>query len=178
MTELTKKQMVLMATAGVTASQMLRAGCTVSQMLDAGFTMPQMLRAGCTASQMIDTGFTASQMIDAGFTAENLKIENLYTTIHADIKTAKRKHDQSTFGDNICGTPMCIAGHIINVAGEVGYKLREKLSPAIAAALIHAFSHPDKPCPNFGAYPDEWALAFIEDMADYEKGLAKREALA
>jgi hypothetical protein len=72
MTTLTKEQMAICATAGFTASQMLRAGFTASQMLRAGFTASQMLDAGFTASEMLDAGFTASEMLDAGFTASEM----------------------------------------------------------------------------------------------------------
>ncbi len=71
--------------------------------------------------------------------------------------------------DNICGTPMCTAGHLVNMAGEIGYKLKSKYGWANAAMLIHLKSNPDLPVQNFGSIPQEWALAYIEEMAEREK---------
>jgi hypothetical protein len=159
--------------AGYTASQLLEAGITASQLLEAGYTASQLLEAGITALQLLEAGYTASQLLEAGITASQLleavpKIDKPYTTIFSDLNNGKRAHDQSSFGTNVCGTPMCIAGHLVNLAGEDGWVLKNKVGFSEAAALIHAASHPDKPCPNFGSYPDEWALAFIEEMAAFE----------
>jgi hypothetical protein len=169
MTPLTQKQMALIATAGCTASEMLRAGCTVSQMLRAGFT----------ASQMLDAGCTASQMREAGFTADIPLLIKPYTSILADIDAGARLFRQDTFGpdggvskNHLCKTAMCTAGHLVHIAGLKGKKLKEKYGFAGAAALIHAKANPDYPCQNFGSIKDKFALAYIREMAEVEKGAA------
>src|SRR6266496_3602852 len=76
-------------------------------------------------------------------------VKNPYTTLLNDIKSKKRLHDQSTFGpdydpkENICGTPMCTAGHLVNEGGEAGYALKDEYGWEKAAALIHIKAHPD-----------------------------------
>ena len=104
-------------------------------------------------------------------------LEKPYTKIWQGIQEQKLKFDQSTWGDvesfetNICGTPMCTAGHLVHLAGKAGYKVKEEFNYPLAARLIHEKAHPGKPCQNFGAIPDEWALAYIESMAEYESTL-------
>ena len=103
-------------------------------------------------------------------------IEKPYTKLLEDINNKKRCHNQSTFGEiedfdpnlNICGTPMCTAGHLINMAGEAGYNLKKKYGFAGAALLIHTKSCPERPCQNFNNIPQDWALAYIETEAEYE----------
>ena len=181
MTTLTKEQMAVLATAGITASQILRAGYTASQMLRAGYTASQMLDAGFTASQLLDAGYTASQMLDAGFTASQMLddetplLQKPYTALLAAINANERKFDQSNFGpdnspsqEHICQTAMCTAGHLVSMAGAQGQALKDKLGFSEAAALIHAKAHPDYPCQNFGRIPDAWGLAYIEMMAAVE----------
>jgi len=91
-----------------------------------------------------------------------------------EIQSNSRKHDQSTFGPNVdpgknlCGTPMCTAGHLVNMAGEAGYKLKDKYSWQKAARLIHMKSRPDVPPQNFGAIPQKFAMAYIEERAAEE----------
>jgi hypothetical protein len=93
----------------------------------------------------------------------------------ADIQKEKRQLEQSTFGpqegvaeDNLCKTPMCIAGHTVNLAGKAGYALAKKVSFAVAAALIHRKSRPDIGMPRYDSYPNTWALAYIEIHAQEE----------
>ncbi|HWE51368.1 MAG TPA: hypothetical protein VG273_16370 [Bryobacteraceae bacterium] len=102
-------------------------------------------------------------------------VQGLYSQIAADIADAKRRLDQSTFGPyreepTICDSPMCIAGHTVNRAGAAGYALLRKLDHnfAAAAALIHAKSCPDVPRPRYDSYPNEWALAYIQERAAEE----------
>ncbi len=102
-------------------------------------------------------------------------LEKPYTKLWNDIKDKKRVHKQSDWGpescvaeDNICGTAMCTAGHLVNMAGIVGYQLKDKYGWRMAAMLIHQKSSPDLPCQNFGNIPQEWALAYIEEMANRE----------
>jgi len=161
MTTLTKEQMAICATAGITPSQLLAAGFTALQLLAAGCTALQLLAAGCTASQL--------------FNDETPLLHKPYTALLAAINASERKFDQSSFGpeisppaEHICGTAMCTAGHLVSMAGAQGQALKEKLGFPQAAALIHAKAHPDYPCQNFGIIPDAWALAYIEMMAGVE----------
>ena len=102
------------------------------------------------------------------------KVEKLYSKMLAGIRDAKRKLDQSTFGpdedagENLCDTPMCIAGHTVNLAGAAGYALKDRFSFEAAARLIHRASCPDTPEPLYGNYPSAWALSYIEEMARLE----------
>ena len=94
----------------------------------------------------------------------------------ADLRASKRQHKQSTWGPedaptpepNLCNTPMCTAGHLVSMGGEKGWALKEEYGWATAAALIHYKAHPDQPVQNFGAIPDAWAMAYIEEMAALE----------
>lgn len=157
--------------AGFTVSQLLADGVTASQLLDDGFTLSQLLAHGVTASQLSDRGFTLSRLLDD----ETPLLHKPYTALLAAIHANERTFDQSKFGpkispsaEHICGTAMCTAGHLVSMAGAQGQALKDKLGFRQAAALIHAKAHPDYPCQNFGRIPDEWALAYIEMMADVE----------
>lgn len=119
----------------------------------------------------------------AGWTPSDLQefdnipiIENVCSRLVADIEAGRRKHRQSTFGPdtktpepNICNTPMCTAGHLVNMAGEIGWDLKKKYGWETAARLIHSRAHPGWPPQNYGGIPDAWALAWIETMAEHEK---------
>jgi hypothetical protein len=124
-------------------------------------------------------------LLAAGYSASDLRaaqeewdsipiIPKLYSTLLADIQAKRRIHKQSTFGpdcdpkENICGTPMCTAGHLVNMAGEVGYKLKSKYDWRGAARLIHMKNRPDAPAQNFGYIPQEFAMAYIEERAAEE----------
>ena len=101
------------------------------------------------------------------------KVENLYSRMLDDINADKRKLDQKTFcpyeaETNICDSPMCIAGHTVNLAGADGYKLKKAFGFAGAARLIHNMSRPDVGEPRYDNYPSEWALAYIEARAAEE----------
>lgn len=120
-------------------------------------------------------------MLSAGYSKDNLKewdgipiLEKPYSKLLADIKAKKRCHDQKTYGPkyepkNICGTPMCTAGHLVNMAGKIGYELMEKYGFPAAAELIHRKSRPDVEPQNFGSIPQEWAMAYIEERAAEEE---------
>jgi hypothetical protein len=105
------------------------------------------------------------------------KLEKPYTQLLTDIKEKKRTHNQSTFGTvedfdpalNVCGTPMCTAGHLVNMAGKVGYELKKKYGWEAAATFIHRKSLPDFPVQNFGSIPQSWAMSYIEAAAEFEK---------
>ena len=98
-------------------------------------------------------------------------VPNLYRRIWDDITANARQLDQSLFGPdsdpgtNLCKTPMCIAGHTVNLAGQAGYDLIGEFGFAIAAKLIHEASCPGVPAPRYDSYPNDWALAYIEEQA-------------
>jgi len=105
------------------------------------------------------------------------KVANLYSVMLEEINSEKRKLDQSTFGPesgpvavaSLCDSPMCIAGHTINLAGAEGWKLKREVGWSMAALLIHRASRPDVGAPRYDSYPNEWALAYIEARAKEEK---------
>ncbi len=107
--------------------------------------------------------------------AEAPLVLNPYSKMLAQISEGQRHHDQSTFGPdcdpaaNLCKTPMCTAGHLVNMAGQSGYELKKKYGWSLAATLIHERAHPGWPCQNFGAINQEWAMAYIEEMAEREE---------
>jgi len=102
------------------------------------------------------------------------RMENLYSRMAADVQSKARTLRQSTFGpetvdaEHVCRTPMCIAGHTVNLAGAEGYALKEVFGFACAARLIHIASCPTLAPPRYDTYPDEWALAYIEEAAALE----------
>jgi hypothetical protein len=103
------------------------------------------------------------------------RIDRLYSSMLGDIEGARRLLDQKTYGpeqgipeDNLCQTPMSIAGHTVNRAGSAGMRLKEKFGFANAAALIHDKSRPGVSRPRYDSYPNEWALAYIQERAEEE----------
>jgi hypothetical protein len=102
-------------------------------------------------------------------------IVNPYSNLLADINSKKRVHNQSDFGPscdpgtNLCGTQMCTAGHLVNMAGEQGYALQKRFGWEGAASRIHLKVHPTAPCQNFASIPQSHAIAYIEMMAAYEQ---------
>jgi hypothetical protein len=103
------------------------------------------------------------------------KVERLYSRMLEEITESKRQLDQSTFGpidaeyvEAPCESPMCIAGHTVNLAGAAGYVLKRRFSFEIAARLIHRASCPDLPGPRYDNYPNAWALSYITEMARIE----------
>jgi hypothetical protein len=117
-------------------------------------------------------GFDASGLLALGLDIP--KLANPYTQILEDIHAGQREHDQTTFGPdadpgtNLRDTPMCTAGHLINLAGDRGYSLARELGSAIAARLIHEETHPEWPCQSFENIPEDAAFAYIEEMAARE----------
>jgi len=103
------------------------------------------------------------------------KLELPYTRMLEQIREGQRIHKQSTFGpecdpgENICGTPMCTAGHLVNMAGAAGYDLKNKIGWHSAAFIIHKKAHPDYPAQNFGNIDQDFAMAYIEEMAEREQ---------
>ena len=172
--------------AGWTPSDLRAAGWTPSDLRAAGWTPSALIAAGWTPSDLIAAGWTPSALIAAGWTPSDLraaeklwesipKIEKPYSRMLADIEEHKRIHDQSTFGPddfdpkrNVCKTPMCTAGHLVNMGGEAGYNLRREFGWETAALMIHMKSRPDAPPQNYGGIPQEWALAYIRERAEEE----------
>ena len=133
-------------------------------------------------SALRSAGYSVSDVLSAGYSASDVQaledsiplIEKPYSRIWSGIQAQTIKHDQSTFGPdadpktNLCKTQMCTAGHLVNMGGAQGYALKEKYDFATAAALIHYKSHPGWPSQEFGNIPQDWALAYIEEMAEHE----------
>jgi len=141
-----------------------------------------------SASDLRSAGYSASDLRSAGYSEKDFEewesipvLEKPYTTLLSDINEKKRVHLQSTFGDiedfdpkvNLCKSQMCTAGHLVNMAGKIGYELKKKHGWATAATLIHYKAHPGLPVQNFGSIPQSQAMAYIEVMADYESGVIK-----
>ncbi len=171
--------------AGWTPSALIEAGWTPSALIEAGWSPSALIAAGWTPSDLRAAGWTPSALIAAGWTPSDLiaaeeeweSIPTLikpYTALLEQIKAGQRIHKQSVFGPecdpktNLCKTPMCTAGHLVNMAGEIGYKLREKYGWEGAATLIHRKSCPDVAPQNFGSIPQEYAMAYIEERAAEE----------
>lgn len=101
-------------------------------------------------------------------------VANLYTRILEQITNENLTLDQSDFGEenrgqSVCGSPMCVGGTTVWLAGEAGYELADKVGFAVAAGLIHLKSRPNIPAPHYDNYPNEWALAYVEEAAKQEK---------
>ena len=172
---MTKKIMALMATSELTRDQLSwltrdhLSWLTRDQLR--GLTGDQL--SWLTGDQL--RGLTRDQL--RGLTGDQKipKVKSLYSAMLADIQKSARLLDQKTFGpdngpaeDNVCKTPMCIAGHTVSLAGTAGYDLCKRLGFAGAATLIHRMSRPDAPLPRYDSYPNEWALAYIEARAAEE----------
>ena len=138
------------------------------------------------SNKELPAGFSLADIRRAGLSQEEIDawekewdsvpiLVKPYTALLKDIKAKKRVHNQSTFGPdhdaetNLCGTPMWTAGHLVNMAGAVGYELKKKYGWEVAATIIHRKTHPDYPLQNFGGIPQSWAMAYIETMAAREK---------
>jgi hypothetical protein len=176
--------------AGYSAADVLGAGCSASALRGAGYSASALRGAGYSASALRGAGYSAADVLGAGYSASALlgagcsasdvqatapKLIKPYTKINDDLKKNRRKFCQATFGDDKghthpCETPMCIAGHLVSLAGDAGWELKRKFGFASAAAFIHATAHPEIPCPNFASYSDDLALGFIRHMAKLESG--------
>lgn len=138
-------------------------------------------------SALLAAGYSASALLaaikkDYPEYAAIPVIENPYSCLLGDIKKKKRILDQSTFGPredpekNLCKTPMCVAGNLVNLVGAVGYEMANRYGFETAASLIHIKIRPDAPLPNFNAVPNEWTMAYIEARAEEEKAGLPAEA--
>ena len=160
----------------------LLASRQFSALLSAGYSSSALLSACYSALDVRSAGYSASALLSAGYSASDVQaledsiplIEKPYSRIWAGIQAQTIKHDQSTFGPNadpktnLCKTQMCTAGHLVNMGGALGYALKNEYDFPTAAALIHEKAHPGWPCQDFGSIPQEWALAYIEEMAEHE----------
>ena len=159
------------------------AGYSDADLRDAGYSAAELRAAGYGPAELRAAGYSDAEMRAAGYSDAERDdmlndvplIDKPYTRLWADIQAKRRQHQQSTWGPdeptsekNICKTPMCTAGHLINMAGEAGWKLKQRYGWAGAAALLHMKAHPDLPPQNFGFIPQDWALAYIETMAAKE----------
>jgi hypothetical protein len=169
--------------AGYSASDVRSAGYSASDVRSAGYSASDVRSAGYSASALRSAGYSASDVLSAGYSASDVQelfdrvplVENPYTKILQGIQTRERIFKQSTFGpghyvreENICNTAMCTGGHLVNLGGEPGWKLQKEFGFSTAGALIHQKAHPGWPCQDFSSIPDEWALAYIEEMAEHE----------
>ena len=159
----------------VDASALRRAGYSVSALISAGYSVSDLRSAGYSVSDLRSAGFSLSDLISLKELIKSIpKLKNPYSQLWREIKEKKRCHQQSQWGpdsppENICGTPMCTAGHLVNMAGVAGYKLKDATSWSTAATIIHQKAHPDIPHQNFGNIPQDSALAYIKQMAEIEE---------
>ncbi|HCK83018.1 MAG TPA: hypothetical protein DHW63_00360 [Hyphomonadaceae bacterium] len=98
-----------------------------------------------------------------------------YTRLRDEIRAGKRSFSQKTWGpetptqaEALCNTPMCTAGSFVSMAGEAGWALKQEYGWTGAYVLLHDRAHPGLPPQHTAAIPDEWALAYIEEMAERE----------
>ncbi|MBL8644417.1 MAG: hypothetical protein JNK21_10840 [Rhodospirillaceae bacterium] len=147
---------------------------------DAGYSAADLRDAGYSAADLRALGYSAADLRDAGYSAEideMLKdvplLDKPYTRLLNDIREKRRTHKQSTFGDldhyepddNVCGMPMCTAGHFVQMAGKAGFKLKRTYDWTGAYQLLHMKAHPDTPPQSTASIPQDWAMAYIETMA-------------
>ena len=153
-----------------------------AKLLASGFTAAQLRALGFTAAELRALRFTAAKLWALRFTAAELAewdaipvLNKPYSTLLADIEAGRRIHNQNNWGPdydparNLCKTEMCTAGHLVNMAGEVGYNLQKKYGWKIAATLIHRKSRPDVPPQKFGFIPQKLAIAYIRERAAEEE---------
>src|SRR5665213_1129389 len=172
--------------AGWRLSDFVSVGWRLSDFVSAGWRLSDFVSAGWCPSDLKAAGWRPSDLKAAGWCLSDFKavqaewdsipiLKKPYAHLLSDIKEGKRIHDQSTYGpnldpkENLCGTHMCTAGHLVNMAGEIGYRLKEKYGWAVAAMLIHKKSRPDVSPQIFGAIPQEFAMAYIEERAAEEE---------
>ncbi len=73
-------------------------------------------------------------------------------------------------------TPMCTAGHLVNLAGTVGYALVKKYDLPAAARMIHIKNRPDVPPQNYGSIPQRLAIAYIRERVAEEAAKGGQES--
>jgi len=149
---------------------------TVMAFLASADAQNDLIAAGWRPNYPIAAGWTPSDLREIDEEWESIPHEAMpYTRMLQDIESKARIHDQSTFGPecdpgtNLCQTPMCTAGHLVNMAGEAGCRLRQKYGWGIAAEIIHSKWRPDVPPQNFGSIPQKFAMAYIRERAKEEQ---------
>jgi ribosomal protein L13E len=169
--------------AGYSLADAISAGYSIADARRAGYSLADAISAGYSIADARRAGYSIADARRAGYSNEDIKewesipiLEKPYTTLLTEINENKRNYKQSTFGDintfeqakNICNSPMCIAGHLVNMAGKVGYDLRKKYDWFNAATLIHFKAHPDQPVFNFNLTDNSIGMAYLEVMAERE----------
>ena len=174
--------------AGYSLSAALAAGYSLLAARAAGYSLSEALAAGYSLGAACAAGYSLSAARAAGYSLGEAeikwwksapKIEKPYTTLLSDINNKKRNYRQSDWGDikdfdpnrNICNSPMCIAGHLVNIMGKWGYELLvEKCNGSFyqAATIIHNELHPDFPAFIFTITDQDTGLAYIELMVEME----------
>ncbi len=98
---------------------------------------------------------------------KTVKIENLFIQIQSAIKSGGRLNMSEWHG---CETTHCIAGWVINLAGETGRVMENLLGTPWAAALLILESCPylEGKVPNFHS-SNEDGMKFINECVDKEK---------
>ncbi len=165
------------------ASNFVSAGYSAADVRSAGYSAAALRSAGYSAADVLSAGYSAADVRSAGYSAADVQaiedsiplVENPYSKMLSGIRIGQRQHKQSTFGPdcdpatNLCKTAMCTAGHLVQMGGELGYKLKDQYNFPVAARMIHYKAHPDWPCQDFGSIRQDIALAYIEEMAMHEE---------
>jgi hypothetical protein len=159
-------------------AEFVKAKVPASALRSAGYSASALRSAGYSASALLSAGYSISEVLSAGYSISEVpKLVKPYTTILAGIEAGERVLNQSTFGEktlekHVCGTPMCIAGSLVQLAGAKGWELKTELGWGGAATLLHYEAHPDLPHANFGNVGNEVSMIYLRLMAKLE---AKQE---
>ena len=174
---LASRQISALIAAGLTPRYFLAAGWTPRDFLAAGLTPRDFLAAGLTPRDFRAAGWTPSDFVAAGFDEEDVPLlDRPYSRLLKEIAEGARKFSQQTWGpedaptppDRLCDTAMCTAGSFVSMAGEAGWRLKNRYGWNGAYVLLHDRAHPDAPPQSTGVIPDEWALGYIAEMAEVE----------
>ncbi|MGL6296398.1 MAG: hypothetical protein ACRC3K_08340 [Plesiomonas sp.] len=111
------------------------------------------------------------------------KLENPYSNILSDISDKKRTYSQSKWGTitdfdadlNICETEMCIAEHLVNMCGKIGYDLQRKFGWSTAAGLIHLRTFPDAPIFDYNITSNDAGLSYMKMMSCFENRVDRKQ---
>jgi hypothetical protein len=169
--------------AGYSLSDARAAGYSLGAAIAAGYSLSDARAAGYSLSDARAAGYSLSAAIAAGYSENDIKewesipvLDKPYAHLFSDIKEKRRIHRQSTWGPDkptdekhICDTPMCTAGHLVNMAGKIGWDLKNKYGWRDAAALIHIKTHSNFPMQDFCGIGDDRAMAYIEAAAEFEE---------
>src|ERR1700734_4499487 len=121
----TKQQFMAMLATENSPSALRASGWTPSDLRAAGWTPSDLRAAGWTPSALRAAGWTPSDLRAAEEEWEKIpKLKKPYSRLLKEIESHQRIHDQRDYGpdcdpaDNLCGTPMCTAGHLVNMSGD------------------------------------------------------------